>query len=210
TMAAYQAGTDWVSTVTNGASCSRSIPLVAKYDVIASATTTWGGAERVRFVAKYEDARGFRNKLENGNAAGTPAESWSKKLNLGDGYKMTLAYDDYGRLDNNTGTAPSWQNAAGSQSLTARQVNWSYDLAGNRSGANTDWGGTTTYTVGDNPGNGVYASLNQYSVITGAKVESTLKYDADGNLTQDGTRGRAWLRADALPAELAATAQTCS
>ncbi len=40
--------------------------------------------------------------------------------------------------------------------------------------------------MGDNAGNGAYAALNEYSTITGAKAESVVKYDADGNLTQAG------------------------
>jgi RHS repeat-associated protein len=173
----YATGTDWVNSVTN-VSYARSLALTSRYDAIASATTTWAGAQRARFTTSYGDARGYRNQLDNGDAAGTPTESWSKKLGLGDGYKQTLAHDDYGRLDKNTGTPPAWQNTPGSQILTARQADWNYDLAGNRSGSNTDWGGATTYTA-DN--------LNRYSNITGAKIESSLAYDSDANLTQDGT-----------------------
>src|SRR5690606_31819510 len=86
--------------------------------------------------------------------------------------------DSQGRLHYNTSPALAWQNTAGSQTLSARNVNFAYDLMGNRSGGNTDWGGTTNYTAD---------SLNRYTAITGAKAESTLQYDADGNLIQDGT-----------------------
>ncbi len=46
----YAAGTHWVNAVTNG-SYARLLPLVSRYDVLESASTTWGTAERARFVA---------------------------------------------------------------------------------------------------------------------------------------------------------------
>jgi RHS repeat-associated protein len=162
------------NSATNG-SYSRSTPLVSRYDVLASATTSWNGTALGNFTARYTDARGWRNGQDSGSSSGTSSESWSRKLGLGDGLASgTYTFDGFGQLTNVP--TPGWQGSQGSQSLAARNFGWSYDLAGNRtaeSGA-----ATTSYTAD---------SLNRYSAITGTLGESPLTHDADGNLTQDGT-----------------------
>jgi RHS repeat-associated protein len=178
----YAAGTDWVDSVTNG-SYTRSMPLVQKYDVISSATTTWGGSQLGNFVAKFNDVRGLCTGQDSGSSSGAPAGSWSKVLGLGDGLTFgDSTLDPFGQLTNVP--TPSWQGTPGTQSLSARNFGWSYDLAGNRT-AETGAAPTTYSTADTNPN--AYGSLNEYESITGALGESTLTYDADGNLTQDGT-----------------------
>ena len=178
----YSSGTDWVNSVTNG-SYSRATPLVSKYNVIASATTSWSGTGTLgQFAAQYTDARGWRSNHDSGSSISTIAGSWSKLLNLGDGIKSTYAYNSYGELSSSP--TPSWQNTAGSQSLAARNFGWSYDIAGNRS--SETGAAATAYSTIDTNGN-AWGELNQYEAITGTLAESTLSYDADGNMTQDGT-----------------------
>ncbi len=172
----YAGGTDLESSVTNG-SYTRSTPLVSRYDVVASATTSWSGNALGSFTASYTDNRGWRNGHSSGSSGGTPAGSWSKLLNLGDGVTASFSFDGSGELTGEP--SPSWQNAAGTADLGVRTWGWSYDLAGNRlTETNLSPTQTTSYAAD---------SLNRYSSITGLRAEPTYSYDADGNLTQDGT-----------------------
>jgi RHS repeat-associated protein len=84
----------------------------------------------------------------------------------------TYGYNGYGELTNSNST------------LNARDLTWAYDLAGNRQSETGT--GTTTYSTANTNAN-AHGSLNQYESITGTNGEASLSYDADGNLTQDGT-----------------------
>jgi len=161
----YSGGTDWVNSASNG-SYSRSTPLssdlsspLGKYDVIASATTKWSTTTIGSFTAKYTDVRGWRNEHD------VAASSYATALGFSSGLNTPYTFDSYGQLWTSTG------------SVGARSFTWVYDLAGNRSTevANS----ATTNYVSD--------TRNCYSSITGNLAESPLTYDADGNLTQDGT-----------------------
>lgn len=163
----------------------RETPLATKYDVIASPTTKWGATIFGQFKANYSTTSGWRTGQDSGSTSAAAADSWMKRLGLGDGVKSgTAVYDTYGQLTG-TGT-PTWQATAGTQSLPTRALTWTYDLAGNRKTEAESGGASTTYSTADTNPN-AFGSLNQYESITGTRAEATLAYDADGNLTQDGT-----------------------
>ena len=81
---------------------------------------------------------------------------------------------------------PPTKNAAGTQTLATRNLNWTYDLAGNRQSEAEAAGASTSYST-TALNSFATGALNQYTAITGTRGEGTIKYDADGNLTQDGT-----------------------
>ena len=62
---------------------------------------------------------------------------------------------------------------------SARSFGWDYDLSGNRTAEHYGTSVTDTSYTAD--------ALNRYTAISGTLAESTLAYDADGNLTEDGT-----------------------
>lgn len=170
----YAPGTNWVNSVTNG-SYNRSTPIISGSGVIDSATTSWGGVTMAQFKAHYDDVRGLRTGQDSGSTSGTTAGSWSKVLGLGDGlHAGTNILDGFGQLTSMP--TPSWQAAAGSQSLSGRNFGWTYDLAGNR--LSETGAAPTSYTPN---------ALNQYSSITGVLWEGSPLYDDDGNMTVDAT-----------------------
>jgi RHS repeat-associated protein len=180
----YTAGTGWVASTTSG-SYSRATPLALYYDVLASATTSWSGVGTLgSFTADNGDARGWRAGENSGSSGGTVAGSWSKLLGLGDGLQQSYMYTSYGQLS--ATPTPTWQNVAGTEALADRNWGWTYDLAGNRT-AQTGADSTTYAATGSNVPNNAYGSLDEYVTISGDSGESTLKYDADGNLLQRGS-----------------------
>jgi RHS repeat-associated protein len=81
----------------------------------------------------------------------------------------TYTYNDRGELTASNNSLSLW-----------RSYSWGYDLMGKRTSAYSQLPGTWTYTASSDAAKDV----NQYASITG---ESGLAYDADGNLSQDGT-----------------------
>jgi RHS repeat-associated protein len=154
----YAQGTDWVKEVKNG-SYDRLLPLASTCDVISSATTTCNSLQSGSFTATYTDPRGWRS----GQTVASGPYATSLKMNGGN--QNTFSFDDYGQLLGSTGTAGS------------RSFSWTYDLAGNRV-KDTSNGVDTNYAAG---------TINQYTSITGNLWEGSPSYDADGNMTQDGT-----------------------
>lgn len=91
---------------------------------------------------------------------GVGSSLYSSALGIGS-ESISYGYDSYGQITSTSGAVAS---------------GWTYDLAGNRKTETGTY--PTTYTPN---------SVNQYLSITGTLAEGTLVYDADGNLTQDGT-----------------------
>ena len=157
----YASGTDWVNAVTSG-NYSRSLPLTGSYDVIASATTNWSSSTLASFSTAYTDSRGWRS------GQSVSSSPYTTVLAFSGAYATAYSYDGYGEV---TGSSNSGSNATA--------LGWTYDLSGNRSSeTDSNPGGSTSYTPN---------AVNQYSAITGTLGESTLSYDTDGNMTQDGT-----------------------
>ncbi len=155
----YATGTDWVDSVTNSSgSYNRYLPLVSKDDVISGAATTCNSNTVGDFTAAYADSRGWRSGQTVNVSCYAGALSISSNV-------TNFTFDSYGQLTGSTGNVDNQSFA------------WTYDLAGNRKTDTTN-SAVTNYTPG---------TLNQYTAITGSLVESPLTYDADGNLTQDGT-----------------------
>lgn len=150
-------GSDWVTTVTSG-SYVRTHSLLADRSVLDSVQTNWGATVKGFYDSTFTDARGLRSSVAQSGEVVAASTN-------------TFDYNDRGELrssDNNT--------------YPAKDYTWNYDFMGKRTSAVNN-GSTTTYSAITDAARDV----NQYASITGGQAEPDLAYDADGNLTVDGT-----------------------
>jgi len=154
----YTTGTNWVETVTSEAlNTYKRTNLLLANRGVLDSVETKWGATVKGLYDSTFDSRGLRQSVAQ-----------SGEL-VGALNTNTYTYNDRGELTGSSNNQSTW-----------RTFTWDYDLMGKRTTAYNYITGTTIYTqVTD-----ANKDVNEYASITG---EAGLSYDADGNLTADGT-----------------------
>jgi RHS repeat-associated protein len=181
---AYHAGSDFVETVTQrGGSYQHYTYWETWRDNPVVITTTWSGVEKVRFTYGYDWNSRQVSEAMTGGLLGEIDPTNTLALMRRYNYTPRSEHDAVlvNRLTSTSALNDPSQNIG--TELTDHYRDWSYDNAGNRSTEARSDPWIAAYTAN---------SLNQYTSLSGSQSVSSLQYDEDGNLVNDGTWDYYW------------------